>query len=155
MNPPVSYLAPKCCTQAFAGICRNGVWFVYTTLVVGTVPPGSWLGAILLFTIASSGCTDDGLITLAVINDAGQPIQTVVAKYTGGIAKLGPLKVGERQETTINPAGESHIELDIYPAGGKVEHRLVDTYFEAGYRGKIEISIKKEFVIHSSEHLSH
>jgi hypothetical protein len=112
-----------------------------------------WLGAVLLFAVSINGCTGDRLLTLVVINNAEQPIQTVVAKYTGGVAQLGPLKMGERQETTIKPTGESHIELDIYPVGGKVEHRLVDTYFEAGYRGKIEITLNKEFAVHSSEQL--
>lgn len=113
-----------------------------------------WVWAILLVGISVSGCMGSGHITLAVTNNSGLPIQTVVARFTGGVAQLGPLKLGERQETTIKPAGESHIELDIYPAEGKVEHRQVDTYFEAGYRGKIEITVGKGFVVHSSEQLS-
>jgi hypothetical protein len=113
-----------------------------------------WLGPILLFAASISGCTGAGQITLAVTNNADEPIQTVMVKFTGGVAQLGPLKIGERQETTIKPAGESHIELDIYPVGEKVEHRVVDTYFEAGYRGKIEITLGKEFAVHSAEQIS-
>ena len=62
--------------------------------------------------------------------------------------------MGERQEATITPAGESHIELDIYLAGGKVELRQVDTYFEEGYRGKIEIILDEGFAVHTSGQLS-
>lgn len=110
---------------------------------------------IFLLVIASfCGCMGAGQITLAVTNDSGLPIQAVVAKFTGGSAQTGPLKVGERQEITIKPAGESHIELDIYTASGKVEHRQVDTYFEEGYRGKIEITLGGGFAVHTTEQLS-
>ena len=34
MTPPAFYLAPKCCAQGFAGLCRIGFWPVNTTLVV-------------------------------------------------------------------------------------------------------------------------
>lgn len=113
-----------------------------------------WFWVFLLVAVSVSGCTGAGQITLAVTNNSGQPIQAVVARFTGGAAQFGALKVGERQETTIKPAGESHIELDIYPAGGKVELRQVDTYFEEGYRGKIEIILNEGFVVHTSGQLS-
>lgn len=113
-----------------------------------------WLWLFLLVVGSVGGCMGPGQITLAVTNNSGLPVQTVVARFTGGTAQLGPLKVGERQETMIKPTGESHIELDIYPASGKVEHRQVDTYFEEGYRGKIEITLGGGFTVHSSEQLS-
>lgn len=112
-----------------------------------------WLGVILILAIPTSGCMDAGNITVAVTNNTDQPIQAVTLKFTGGVTQLGPLKEGERQESTIKPDGESHIELDIYLVGGKVEHRVVDTYFEESYRGKIEILLDKEFVVHSTEQL--
>lgn len=114
-----------------------------------------WLWIFLLAAVSVSGCTGGaGQITLAVTNDSGLPIQAVVVRFTGGAAQFGALKVGERQEATIKPAGESHIELDIYPAGGKVELRQVDTYFEEGYKGKIEIILNEGFVVHTSGQLS-
>lgn len=112
------------------------------------------LGALLLFVTLISGCTGAGQITVAVTNNTAQPIQAVVVKFTGGATQLGPLKIGERLESTIKPTGESHIELEIHPLGGQVEHRAVDTYFEAGYRGKIEITLDKKFVVHSTEQIS-
>lgn len=113
-----------------------------------------WLWVFLLVAVSVGGCTGAGQITLAVTNNSGLLVQTVVARFTGGTAQFGPLKIGERQETTIKPAGESHIELDIYPANGKVEHRQVDTYFEEGYRGKIEITLGVGFAVHTSAQLN-
>lgn len=91
---------------------------------------------------------------VAVTNNSGVPIQTVAVRYTGGTAQLGPLKVGERQEAGITPSGESHIELDIYLDNGKVEHRQVDTYFEKGYRGMVEITLSGGFAVNTSAQLS-
>jgi hypothetical protein len=112
-----------------------------------------WRGSILLFAALVSGCMGAGQVTLAITNNTDKPIQSVMVKFTGGVAQLGSLKIGERQEVTIKPVGESHIELDIYPVGENVEHRVVDTYFEAGYRGKIEITLGKEFTVHSVEQM--
>ncbi|KFB69758.1 hypothetical protein [Candidatus Accumulibacter vicinus] len=113
-----------------------------------------WLGVFTLFAALFGGCTDASEITLAITNNSEVPIQNLVAGFTGGTAQFGPLKVGDRQETKIKPTGESHIELDIYPIGGKVERRVIDTYFEQGYRGKIEITLGLGFAVEKSEQLT-
>ena len=66
----------------------------------------SGLGALLLFAAWTSGCTGAGQIAVAVTNNTALPIQAVMVKFTGGITELGPLKIGERRETTIKPTGE-------------------------------------------------
>lgn len=113
-----------------------------------------WLWAFLLAATAVSGCTGTGQIMVAVTNNSGMPIQAVAVRYTGGAAQLGPLKVGERQEAGITPSGESHIELDIYLDNGKVEHRQVDTYFEKGYQGVVEITLSGGLAVNTSAQLS-
>lgn len=113
-----------------------------------------WIGILLFFAVSIGGCADAGEITVGITNNSDRPIQYVVAKYTGGTMRVGPVAIGERQMTAIKPTGDSHIELDIHPVNGEVEHRSVDTYFGYGYRGNIEITLSKGFAVQSVEQLS-
>lgn len=93
-------------------------------------------------------CTGSNII-FTISNDTGEVIQSVVVRFTGGEVGLGPLKAGESQDVTIKPTGESHIELEIKMADGKVELRQVDTYFEPSYSGRIKVSLGGGLKVHS------
>ncbi|HEY9420882.1 MAG TPA: hypothetical protein VIW92_05690 [Thermoanaerobaculia bacterium] len=100
------------------------------------------------------GCAREAPITVLLENNSGRAIQSVAASYTGGVASFGPLGVDESQEVGIRPTGDSHIELEIQPANGQAEHRVVDTYFGRGYRGKIRITLDSEFAVRVSTTLT-
>jgi hypothetical protein len=100
------------------------------------------------------GCTGAAPITVSLENRSGQAIQSVVAAYTGGIARFGPLGINESQEVEIRPTGDSHIELEIQPVKGQVERRVVDTYFERGYRGQIRITLDADLAVRVSAALT-
>lgn len=108
-----------------------------------------WLAPVLVI-----GCAGDAPITVSLENRSGRAIQSVVAAYTGGAARFGPLGVNESQEVEIRPTGESHLELEIQPVEGQAEHRVVDTYFEKGYQGKIRITLDPKFAVRVSTTLT-
>lgn len=112
------------------------------------------LAVVLLASAGTIGCTGAAPITVSLENRSGQAIQSIVAAYTGGAARFGPLGVNESQEVEIRPTGESHIELEIQPVEGQVEHRVVDTYFERGYRGQIRITLDPNFAVRVSATLT-
>jgi hypothetical protein len=93
-------------------------------------------------------------LTVSIENNSGLAIQSIVASYTGGVARFGPLGVHKSQEVRIRPTGDSHLELEIQPAQGQAEHRVVDTYFERGYRGKIQITLESNFAVRVSATLT-
>jgi hypothetical protein len=107
-----------------------------------------------LLSAATIGCTGAAPITVSLENRSGRAIQSIAAAYTGGVARFGPLGVNESQEVEIKPTGESHIELEIQPAEGQAEHRVVDTYFERGYRGQIRITLDPNFAVRVSTTLT-
>jgi hypothetical protein len=96
------------------------------------------------------GCVGDAPIAVVLENNSGRAIRSVVASYTGGVASFGPLGVDESRELGIRPTGDSHIELEITPAEGPTEHRVVDTYFGKGYRGKVRITLEANFAVRVS-----
>jgi hypothetical protein len=109
-----------------------------------------FLAIVLLAPIVMMGCAGKAPITVLLENNSGRAIQSVAATYTGGVARFGPLGVDESQEVGIRPTGDSHIELEIQPADGRAEHRVVDTYFERGYRGRIRITLDSSFAVRVS-----
>jgi len=43
---------------------------------------------------------------------------------------------------TVHPTGESHLEIEFTDADGQAKRLDAGGYFEPGYRGTIDISIK-------------
>ena len=108
---------------------------------------GFVIGFALIAFVMTIGYVRAASVVVSIKNNSGQEIQSVLAEYNGGVADFGLLKIEESKEMKIRPAGESHIELNIQSVGGPIERRMVDTYFEAGYRGKIQIILSQDFEV--------
>lgn len=102
-------------------------------------------GLAIALLLASLGGCHNGT-SVGITNKSNKAIQTVVIRYTGGVAEIKSLGVDERREVLIHPTDESHVELDIIAIDGRKVARVVDTYLEDGYGGKLEIRISPGFV---------
>jgi hypothetical protein len=81
-------------------------------------------------------------IHVAVQNTGSRPLRSVVLFVTGKSHGLGDILPGTSAHTTVIPTGESHLEIQFIDDDGQVRRLDASGYFEPGYRGKIQISIK-------------
>jgi hypothetical protein len=84
---------------------------------------------------------------VSVTNNSGVTVQSVVVKFTGGLVKLGPLQTGERQESEIKPATDSHLEIDIYSNKKVIRQCHIDIYLDNNSTGKVEIFLEQNLTI--------
>ena len=81
-------------------------------------------------------------LTVTVKNVSDQTMSSVVVRVTGAAYKLGDIDPGESRGVRVSPTGESHVEIEH--AAGRF---TVDTYFEAGYRGHIDVDVTPRGVV--------
>lgn len=93
-------------------------------------------------------------ITVMVMNATDEALPQVVVKYSGGASTIIGLAPGERKAISFVPAAASRVDLEISRAGGRVERRRVDTYFEPGYRGNLEVTLNPNLVVTSTESIT-
>lgn len=85
-------------------------------------------------------------IHVTVQNTGSEPLRSVVLHVTGGSYCLGDITPGSIAHATVHTTGESHLEIQFTDTGGQ-PHRLdAGGYFEPGYRGTIDISIKDDVI---------
>jgi hypothetical protein len=99
-----------------------------------------WL-LILALLFGLDGCSLFCRIDVAVVNEGMTPITDLTVSYTGGRELLRELWPGESREFSINPSGESALEISFVDSSGHSRGRKIDVYFERNYRGRIDIKI--------------
>lgn len=75
-------------------------------------------------------------LMVTVKNVSAEPLMSVVVHVTGSSQTLGNIPPGESKTVDVSPTGESHVEIEH--TKGRL---VVDTYFEAGYQGRITAEI--------------
>jgi hypothetical protein len=81
-------------------------------------------------------------IHVTIQNTGSQPLRSVVLFVTGTSYNLGDIPPGATAHATVHPTGESHLEIEFTDADGQAKRLDAGGYFEPGYRGTIDISIK-------------
>ena len=81
-------------------------------------------------------------VHVSIQNTGSRPLRSVVLFVTGTSYNLGDIPPGATAHATVHTTGESHLEIEFTDPDGQ-PHRLdAGGYFEPGYRGTIDISIK-------------
>jgi hypothetical protein len=117
---------------------------MYPKRVVVLVYPWAYIAlAVSAFALASGGCRSDSgrKIEVAVINDGDKPIFNIHIDFVGGQIFTPIVSPNQRQSFQINPRAPSHLTLTFRDAADSEHVRKIDTYFEAGYKGRIEVRI--------------
>lgn len=81
-------------------------------------------------------------IHVTIRNTGSQPLRSVVLFVTGNSYNLDEIPSGGTAHATVHPASGSHLETEFTDPTDKTERLDAGGYFEPGYRGTIEISIK-------------
>jgi hypothetical protein len=81
-------------------------------------------------------------IHVSIQNTGSQPLRSVVLFVTGTSYNLGDIPPGATAHATVHPTGESHLEIEFTDADGQAKRLDAGGYFEPGYRGTIDISIR-------------
>ena len=81
-------------------------------------------------------------IHVAIHNTGSRPLRSVVLFVTGKSHGVGDILPGTSAHTTVTPTGDSHLEIQFIDDNGPVRRLDASGYFEPGYRGKIQVSIK-------------
>ena len=104
--------------------------------------------AVLLFVLASvlfaisANCLRVGVI-VTVQNAGITPLANTRIFVTGKAYTLGNIAPGGNGSVKVIPHGESHVEIESENA----PRLIVDCYFEGGYRGGIEVTVKSNQII--------
>lgn len=61
---------------------------------------------------------------------------------TGNSYPLGDIAPGASGKATVESTGESHLEIELIDNDGQSKRLNAGGYFEPGYRGSVEVSIK-------------
>jgi hypothetical protein len=103
---------------------------------------------LLLVTLALTsafGCRGRDSVALTLENVGQTRLDSVVVFTTGRSYPIGTLLAGTSRRLMIGANGESHIEIEH---GAQSRRRLVvGTYFESGYRGKINVRLTPDSVV--------
>ncbi len=86
-------------------------------------------------------------VRVTIRNTGTTPIRSVVLHVTGVAYPLGDIDSGSSAEATIRPHGESHLEIEFSDSDGKMQRLNAGGYFESGYRGTIQVSIRDGTIV--------
>jgi hypothetical protein len=82
-------------------------------------------------------------VALVLTNVGADPLRSLTVHVKGRSYSLGDLAPGSTKSITVNPTGESDIELAFSDA-----RRLkIDCYFESGYEGEIVAKVTAQEVV--------
>jgi len=89
-------------------------------------------------------------IHVTIQNTGNLPLRSVVLFVSGASHSLGDIPAGATAQATVHTTGESHLEIQFTDTRGQTKRLDAGGYFESGYRGTIDISIK-DGVIETNE----
>ena len=81
-------------------------------------------------------------IQVTITNTGNAPIRLVVLHVTGNSYPLDDIVSGSSRKAIVKPTGESHLEIELIDKGGHPQRLNAGGYFEPGYCGSIDVSIK-------------
>ena len=87
-------------------------------------------------------------VNVIITNKMPNEIKNVEIKFTGGTITVQTIKPGIEYQTSVQPTGESHLELRYTDASGKDHDEIIGVYFEQGYKGEILIDITPDGTAH-------
>ena len=93
-------------------------------------------------------------IRVTVQNTGQMTLHSVILHVSGNSYSLGNLAPDAFAVATVEPKGESHLEIEFTDSDGKMQRLAVEGYFETNYRGTIRVSIK-DGVIDQNEQQFH
>lgn len=102
--------------------------FVVATIFAVLAACGFWLSSLLS-------------LTVTVKNVGSEPLRSVTVQVTGGSYELGDLPPGIERSTTVNPAGESIISIDLIDSRGQANTLQVDCYIDKGMWGVVSLEV--------------
>ena len=82
-----------------------------------------------------------GGVQVVVTNKTGAEVKNLEVEFTGGVVTIPTLKPGTAYQATVQPTGESHLELRFTDASGKEHSQTIGVYLEEHYRGRILIDL--------------
>jgi len=100
---------------------------------------------VMFVAMIAAGCRGRDSIRLRLENVGDVPLDSVVVYTTGRQYEAGRLAPGRSTQLLIGANGESYIEIE-HGVGSRRRLR-VDTYFESGYTGKIEVRLRTDSII--------
>jgi hypothetical protein len=86
-------------------------------------------------------------------NDGAVPLHSVVLHATGASYELGDMEPREVADSVIRPSGESHLVIEFADTHGKISRLNAGGYFEPGYQGTIQVSIKDGVIDENEQHV--
>lgn len=100
----------------------------------------NWLPMLaLLFWL--DGCSFFCGVDLAVFNEGSTPVTDLTVSYKGGRQLVRELWPGEGLEFSINPSGESDLEISFVDATGQSRGRTLGVYLAPDFHGRIDIRL--------------
>lgn len=92
-------------------------------------------------------------IHVTIQNTGRQPLHSVVLHVTGASYSLGDIPPAATAHATLHPTGESHLEFQFTDTDGQLQRLDAGGYFEAGYRGTINVSIKDGAIVKNEQQI--
>jgi hypothetical protein len=84
-------------------------------------------------------------IGVTISNNGFAPISDVVLSFSGGNHQFRVLNSGQTEKVRVRPKGESHLMISFLDSTGMKHSKVIDVYFESGYRGRVEIKINSAY----------
>jgi hypothetical protein len=81
-------------------------------------------------------------IQVSIENGGEKPMRSVTLHVTGATFPMGDVPPGATVNAKVRSKGESHLEIEYADAAGQTHRLNAGGYFESGYRGTIQISIR-------------
>jgi hypothetical protein len=95
---------------------------------------------LLLAWVDVGACSRSG-VKVVVSNHGPKSITNLQIAFTGGTESLQSLAAGTTHEFTINPTGESGIDLSFTASDGVVQNTKLDVYLGRNYEGRLEVQV--------------
>jgi len=73
---------------------------------------------------------------------------------TGASCNLGDIAPGATADAMVHPTSESHLEIQFTDGDGQDKRLDAGGYFEPGYRGTINVSIKDGVIEENEQEIS-
>jgi len=90
-------------------------------------------------------------IHVTVQNTGSTPLKSVVFHVTGASYQIGDIAAGASATARVQSTGESGLQIEFTDSDGNVQRLDAGGYFESGYRGTIQVSIKDGTIVKNEQ----
>ena len=101
----------------------------------------------LIIVCALIGCERQSNISISIKNIDDSPVDSVAVLVTGKSYQLGRILSNDSVVTKVNPTAASHLEIGLKSSKAGRKHFVVESYFEPGYSGFMNVSINSDSVV--------